>query len=208
MYPYLLLLASIVFASTAQAQTNAVKTSTSKLDPQAKQYHLNVLTIAPAGLYKKVRLKYERGISENISLGICGSYHYNHYKGYKLEALVRYYFSMGYTRAPHGLYVQAKTAFGTFDYGTDATKLVPNALYYTAPTFTTYGGGLAVGGQWQMGKTKNWVVDINVGANYLKKPAKVVPVIGDYQPHIVAKWGAFTTPGFILDGTVGVGYAF
>jgi hypothetical protein len=165
------------------------------------------ITIAPLGLVNKIRIKYENQLKwKEISAGVYGNYYYTYFKGFRLDPFIRFYF---FSDEPKGLYLQLKAFFGVFQndleykyYGTTDTLSLKKYSSYT-----TYGGGPAVGYQWFIhNKTP---LDIFVGFNYdkMSAPSTLIKDNQKYDLFDDAMW-YITGPGSIFHLHIGIGFKF
>jgi hypothetical protein len=120
--------------------------------------------------------------------------YYGNYPGVQLAPIGRFYFK---AHAPEGFYAQAKVV-GAFH-----SRIV---IEDKKQSFTSFGGGIALGYQLLFGKNDKWVIDLNLGA-------KFVNPIPDPDP----EWGVIdldraawilTGPGSIVDGLISIGLRF
>jgi hypothetical protein len=170
-----------------------------------------LITFAPMGFVDKLRLKYERTTSDNISYGTFLNVYYFNFKGIRLDPFVRFY-PKG--KAPKGVYIQGKAVVGIFyskikyEYeqiiGTDTTTLASTE----SETFTTYGGGLGLGYQFIIGRSE-LPMDLFLGFQYSKfgAPASVIINNNRYETLDDATW-YMTGPGSIFNMNFGIGFSF
>jgi hypothetical protein len=170
-----------------------------------------LITFSPMGFVDKLRVKYERSSSDNVSLGSFINIYYAGFKGIRLDPFIRFYPA---GKAPKGFYIQAKAIVGVFyskieyDFdqivGTDTTTLVSNK----SETFLTYGAGLGLGHQFLMGKSEV-PLDIFLGFQYSKfgAPESVIIDNNRYETMDDAVW-YMTGPGSILNMNFGIGFSF
>ena len=176
----------------------------------------NVITLSIPDLVNKAKIKIESGITDEISIGLQGSYHYNsgimsNFTGFKLEPLARYYVAAGFNQAPLGMYVQLKASYGQFKTDQSFTPtqlpLLPIAKEFN---LTSIGGGVSVGMQWHKFLGKNIVLDINIGGQYLSASVKEVSNLF-YYPSItenISKKYRSSGPGSYVTGTIALGIPF
>ena len=103
------------------------------------------------GFFYKVRLSYERGLTNTFSAGGTVNACYGVFPGVKLEGFGRLYFG---GEAPKGLYLQLRGLYGVF-----SPKKLDN--------FSSTGVGGDIGYQWLSGKNHNIVVDVSLGSQLM-----------------------------------------
>jgi len=124
----------------------------------------NIVRLSPIPILSKLKIHYERGISDRFSLGIIGNYGYGKSKGYKVEPFVRCYFIGGNMG---GFYGQLKGYYSQGAYSNTLTSSSgTNVSYPLNFTFTNFGGSLSLGYQFLLGKNKDWAFDLYAGYQY------------------------------------------
>ena len=189
---------------------------------QEKKEFKNNVGISPLQLFNGVRVKYERSLNNEITLGgiITGYYQqpkYHSFPGVQLAPIARYYF-MG--KAHQGFYAQAKILSGIYSteieidiYDKPYTPDFERTLIKTEHrkyAFTRLGGGIAIGCQLIWGDNKRLVLDVNLGFKYMGDVT--TPTIKDNEEifpcnHHLADWFVMG-PGSIIDGLISLGYRF
>ena len=198
MKKYLLLILFLVSLSSFSQNGQEIKSSL---------YSRNIITVSPLGIVNKVRVKYERALDKNFSIGTFLSYYYRRYNGLQIAPIGRFYFN---NEAPNGFYIQLKALFSmhrrTFTF---PNPLNGGTLYQYQHDFISYGGGFGLGYQILAGKNNNIVIDLGIGGKYMavNKPDGNV-LVGNVYNAIDNAIYYTTGPGSIFDGHVGVGIAF
>lgn len=170
----------------------------------------HILTISPAGLVNKLRLKYEYQLKDKVSTGTFFSFRYANTSGFSIDPFVRYYFG---AEAPEGLYLQGKLLFSSytreFDYYEEEGDWTTGYLFTKEQSFFNFGLGFGLGYQWVTGKKDNVVADVAIGIKIQTLPASVSEVTINGQTGYLATVDWYTTgPGSIFDGLLAVGIAF
>lgn len=152
-----------------------------------------VIGLAPTGLYNKVRIKFERLLIPNLSLGATATYYYREYPGYQISPFARYYFE---GIAPEGIYFQAQAAF--FDQTSSKSKDKQGVSRFAGTGF-----GIGLGNQWYFEQSERFTIDTMIGYkvyDFNEKPAEGDPKDND--------WYNLLSPGSRFNGMLSVGYAF
>ncbi|MBI5540867.1 MAG: hypothetical protein HY951_12460 [Bacteroidia bacterium] len=167
----------------------------------------NVVTFAPMGFVDKLRIKYERNLNENISAGAYINAYYMHFKGFRLDPIVRLYPTGS---APKGFYIQGKAVIGYFNSKMDYTyESVTDTLTISSQrSFPTYGAGLGIGYQFLVGGGE-MPIDLFLGFQYSKfTAAQTIYIDGfEYTTLDDVLW-YFTGPGSFLNANFGIGFSF
>jgi hypothetical protein len=166
----------------------------------------HVFTVSPFGTINKVRVKYEKPLSNSFSLGTFVSGYYGAFRGVQVAPIVRAYLSGD---APSGFYLQGK-ALASFH--TRVYSAVINGTEITSDphSFSSYGGGFGIGYQVLLGKKKNISLDFGIGAKLMT----AVPSPGkddgfDAFTEGLDNFTFFTVgPGSFFDGLIAIGIAF
>ena len=59
-------------------------------ETKSSPYSRNIITVSPLGIVNKVRVKYERALDKNFSIGTFVSYHYRKYNGLQVAPFGRF----------------------------------------------------------------------------------------------------------------------
>lgn len=184
-----------------------VTTITSNLLAQGSNPNNIKLSI---GLLNKVRLGYERSLTDKFSVGAVLNAYYGSYSGFKIEPFARFYFG---SECPSGLYVQTRALLGSFKTNTNYYYINNDFdIINKDVLFTAAGGGLDIGYQWVSGGSKNIVVDISLGFQHMPASSSLTDnITKDNKVYIPPVSGlSFYTigPAGIFNPHLSIGYAF
>jgi hypothetical protein len=187
---------------------------------QEKQEFKNIIGVSPFQLANGVRIKYERLQNGNFTYGgiLTGYYpnpKYHDYSGVQLAPIARYYFK---EKAPKGFYAQAKILGGiysteleieTYDkpYTPDSERTFIKSEH-KRQTFSSFGGGLAIGFQTVWGDRKRLIIDINLGLKYMGDISATLKDNEELFPCNHLEDWYFIGPASIIDGLISIGYRF
>lgn len=160
----------------------AQKKATKKAEEKTNLVKLSI------GIHNKLRIGYERVLTNQFTAGGVVDYYYGIYPGIKLEPFGRWY--MG-SEAPKGLYLQGRLLYGSFSH---------EFITGTKTSFSAMGGGVDLGYQWIMGKQNNLLIDLSLGVQ--KMP--IVNEETDWDNVIFYSTG----PGGIFNPHLSIGYVF
>lgn len=160
----------------------AQKKSTKKVEEKANLVKLSI------GIHNKLRIGYERVLTDKFTAGAVVDYYYGIYPGIKLEPFARWY--MG-SEAPKGLYLQGRFLYGSFSH---------EFFTGTKTSFSAMGGGVDLGYQWLLGKEKNLLIDLSVGVQQMP----VLNEEGSWDNVVFYSTG----PGGIFNPHLSFGYVF
>jgi len=141
----------------------------------------------------------EQPLGRHFSLGLWGARFFSaSFPGYQGGLLGRYYFR---PTAPLGLYVQAQV--GAFRHDAQRVSDYPGASREPVSSkLSGQGGGLALG--YQLALTRHLVANAALGL-------RAYPDAWSHQlsdSHYLGDFNAVGQPGSVLDGQLGLGYAF
>ena len=106
----------------------------------------NYLTAGLGVLNAKVRVQFEHGFEDMHSTGVNVGYYLENWTGPRAEAFYRIYFGGDYEK---GMFMQASAGAGMFSFALDddLSSLYSYNIYNDQSTWTTLGGGIALGGK-------------------------------------------------------------
>jgi hypothetical protein len=202
----LLVVVFCVMSLVAGAQTDSTKR---RSDPRKK----GVFTFHPLGLVNKFRVKWERAVAADLSVGVIASGYYGFYPGVQVSPFVRAYISK---KAPTGFYLQLSAIYTN----NRVIYYVPNSSYSSYPQydeskfqryrFSTGGAGLGFGYQFLAGVRNNIVIDLMVGGRVMFTPLERSTYYKDpfgFGYTTLNLWD-ITGPASYLNCMVGLGFAF
>lgn len=158
------------------------------------EVYKNDLLISPLGLvagnYGKIRVRYQRDVSEVTSIGLDAKYYYGKfYPGYQVNPFFKYL-----PKSLNGFYFYGSGLLGR-------TRRLPDDFnkYYTLA-----GGGFGVGAQLFFGKKKNGVIDVSGGLKLVRTNAnlRVSKVPEGYDDFYIIGPAAF------FDSILAIGFRF
>lgn len=158
----------------------------------------NIFTFSPLGLINKVKVKYERPLDDNVTLGSFAAWYYGFYPGVQIAPIVRYYFG---NKSVNRFYLQAKVLFDYHNIRFSET---------TDPFFAV-GGGFSIGYQFFASGDNFIALDIAIGLK-LVIPASNISTgsSGAYgfgnivDPEL---WWYVIGPGSVFDSLFSIGFA-
>lgn len=169
----------------------------------------NVITFSPFSVFSKVKIKYERPLHPNFSVGVALAGFYAAFPGYRVEPFARLYFG---AEAPDGLYLQGQGAVYHHKALLDLA-IVYNKDGVETPaekrSFTRGGAGVGLGYQWLSGSSDRVVVDIMGGFKYYSIPDFKTSDDSPNPGKGLSNGVWYTTgPGSKFNGTIAVGFIF
>ena len=174
----------------------------------------NSLTAGIGLLNAKVRVQFEHGFAYMHSTGVNLGYYLENWTGPRAEAFYRIYFGGDNEK---GVFMQASAGAGMFSYALDDENLtftvnsVEYNTYTDANSWTTLGGGIALGGK--MTSRGGFVFESSMGFQlWTEPPSNSSDDYNDYGGDFldaVETVGYYVVgPGFPLHFQVKFGYNF
>jgi hypothetical protein len=161
--------------------------------PTYAQENPHILTLSPAGLVTKLRIKYETPLAPSLTLGGTASFYHTMFKGTQLACNIRLYPG---GQAPKGFYLQGKTVGGIHA----VNVMNPFTSREEREASTSIGGGLGVGYQFVF--SADIVIDLGIGLKFMT-PLRLAT---DSTWHNLSYY--YYGPGSLLDGIIAIGFAF
>jgi len=156
----------------------------------------------------RVKIKYERVLSDRYTIGSQSTIFYGWFPGFQLAPIGRMYFKKD---APEGFYAQGKICMGIFQSGHQSVVSGEEKTQI----FSNFGAGFAFGYQWLLGDNKQWSVDLSLGLKFVGS----VPIygsMGNSWDELLNAWHTIPGntawrlfgPGSFVDTLFTVGYRF